>query len=338
MNIKTIAKMSGVSVATVSKIINNYSDVGEETRQRVLKILEETGYRPSSSAKTLVTKKSHLIGIVFAGKLNSDLNHPFFADVLNSFKKQMGLFGYDLLMFSNEKFFEAREDYLARCLHFSVDGCIIIAGDEIEASLLKLDQSHIPCIGVDIELSGSTSAYITSDNAKIGAKVVEHFYLNGYREVGFMGIERGSRIITIREEAYREALKNFGIAYNPAWFIHSKDYDEEYGYRAMKRLIATNSYPRAMFCSTDLLAFGAMRAIKEAGLSVPSDIAIVGCDDLDACRYTDPSLTTVRQDRDKIGKMAALILCDLINKQLDTTSFMIDPEIVIRQSCGDQFH
>lgn len=337
MNIKTIAKMAGVSIATVSKIINNYSDVGEETRQRVLKIMEETGYRPSSSAKTLATKRSNLIGVVFAGKLNSDLNHPFFVDVINSFKKQMGMFGYDLLLFSNEKFFEKKEDYLARCLHFQVDGCIIIAGDEIEPSIHQLDQSSIPCVGIDIPLSGQSVAHIMSDNTKIGSKVVEHFYMNGFREIGFLGIERrNSQITMIRETAFKDSLHNFGISIEPDWFVYSKDFDEESGYQAMKRMLAQGKpLPKALFAVTDLLAFGAMRALKEHGYSIPGDISIIGCDDIDACRYTDPTLTTIRQDREKIGRMAAMMLYDLINKQLATTSTMIDPELVIRQSCMD---
>ncbi|MFC5467346.1 LacI family DNA-binding transcriptional regulator [Cohnella suwonensis] len=334
MNIKSIAKMAGVSVATVSKIINNYSDIGEETKQRVLKIMEETGYKPSSSAKTLATKKSNLIGVVFAGALNSDLNHPFFVSVINAFKKQIGLLGYDLLFFSNETFFDSKEDYWARCRHFQVDGCIIIAGDEVEASVHQLDQSDIPCIGIDIPLTGNNSAYIMSDNAKISAKVVEHLYMNGYRETGFLGIERHSEVVSLREQAFKESLRTFGLPVNPDWFIYSKDFDEESGYQAMKKLIATGRLPKAMFAVTDLLAFGAMRAMKEHRLKIPEDMALIGCDDIDACQYTDPALTTVKQDKEKIGKLAAIMLYDMINKQIEPSAILIEPEMVVRQSCG----
>ncbi|MBW5447049.1 LacI family DNA-binding transcriptional regulator [Cohnella sp. CFH 77786] len=334
MNIKMIAQMAGVSVATVSKIINNYSDVGEETRQRVLKIMDETGYKPSSSAKTLATKKSNLIGVVFAGELNSDLNHPFFVKVINSFKKQIGVFGYDLLLFSNENFFSEKEDYLARCRHFQVDGCIIIAGDQVEPSVHQLDQSDIPCIGVDIKLSGKNSAYIMSDNEKISAKVVEHLYLNGYRKIGFLGIERHSEITSLRENAFRETLKTFGLAVNPDWFVYSSDYEEENGYRAVKQLIEKGALPEAMFAVSDLLAFGAIRAMKEHGLRIPGDMALIGCDDIDACRYTDPALSTVKQDTEKIGRLAAMMLYDMVNKQMDPSAIVVEAELVARQSCG----
>ncbi|MEK0314770.1 LacI family DNA-binding transcriptional regulator [Cohnella sp. 56] len=333
MNIKTIAAMAGVSIATVSKIINNYSDVGEETRRRVLKIMEETGYRPSSSAKTLATKKSSLIGAVFAGKLNSDLNHPIFVEVINAFKKQIGLLGYDLLLFSNENFFEAKEDYLARCRHFQVDGCIIIAGDNVEPSIADLDQSDIPCIGIDIAMSGRNSTYLMSDNAKISAKVVEHFYMQGHREIGLLGIDRQSGVTSIRETAFVESLKSFGLALRPEWRLLSADYSMEGGYRAMKELIAAGGpLPRALFAVTDLLAFGAMRALKEHGLRIPEDMALVGCDDIDACLYSDPPLTTVRQDTEKMGRLAALMLFDMINHQIDPSAIVVESELMVRGS------
>jgi LacI family transcriptional regulator len=326
--------MAGVSVATVSKIINNYSDVGEETRRKVLKIMEETGYKPSSSAKTLVTKKSNLIAVVFAGKLNSDLDHPIFVKVLNSFKKQIGLLGYDLLFFSNETFFQTKEDYLARCRHFQVDGCIVIAGDNVEPSIEELARSDIPCIGIDIELTGSNTTYLMSDNEKIASKVVEHLYMRGYRDIGLLGIDRNSGVTLIRENSFRESLRKFGLTIHPEWFIHSSGYRKDDGYQAMKKLIAGGSLPPAMFAVTDLLAFGAMQALREDGLSVPNDMALVGCDDIDACQYSMPTLTTVRQDTDKIGRLAALMLFDIINKQIEPSAIVVESELIVRESCG----
>ncbi|WP_342553273.1 LacI family DNA-binding transcriptional regulator [Paenibacillus sp. FSL R7-0652] len=334
MNIKTIARLAGVSVATVSKIINNYPDIGEETRQRVLKIMEETGYRPSSSAKTLATKKSNLVGVVFAGKLNVDFSHPFFVEVINAFKKQIGLLGYDLLFFSNEKFLDQGEDYLARSKYFQVDGCIIIAGDEVESSVSDLDSSPIPCIGIDIELTGQNSCYIMSDNEKISTKVVEQFYMNGYRELGFIGLQRASLVMQQREKAFQQSLKQFSLEERPEWMVYSKDYAAADGYEAAKQLLTADVLPRAVFAATDLLAFGAVRAFKEAGLRVPEDIAVAGCDDIEACRYSDPPLTTVKQDTDKIGRLAAMILFDLMNKQMDNRCIKVEPELVLRRSCG----
>ncbi|GAB2690855.1 LacI family DNA-binding transcriptional regulator [Paenibacillus thermoaerophilus] len=331
VNIKTIAQMAGVSVSTVSKIINNYNDVSEETKARVLEIMKQTGYIPSNSAKTLATNKSNLIGVVFAGKLNVDFTHPFFVEVLNSFKKQMGLLGYDLLFFSNEKF-HPHGDYLARCLHFQVDGCIIISGDEVESSIDELDQSPIPCIGVDIKLHGKSSGYIMSDNYKMASKVVEHFYLLGYRDLGFIGSR--SEISTIRETGYRDAIESFGLPINESWFVKEETFFESSGYAAMKRMLSQPALPRAVFAASDLLAVGAMRALKEHKLRIPEDVAIIGCDDIETCKYTTPTLSTIRQNKEKIGKLSALMLYDLINNQSNMSAFVVEPELVVRESCG----
>lgn len=334
MNIKKIAELAGVSVSTVSKIINNYSDISEETKTRVLQIMKETGYVPSNSAKTLATKKSNLIGVIFAGKLNIDFTHPFFIEVLNSFKKQMGVLGYDLLFFSNEKSHSVDGDYLARCRHFQVDGCIIVTGQQLEPSIYELDQSEIPCIGVDIELTGKTSGYIMSDNFNMAYKVVEHFYLQGYRELGYIGSTMESHISNIREKGYKNAIESFGLTIQDTWFMNGDTFFETSGYEAMKTMMKRGHIPRAIFAASDLLAIGAMRALKESSLEVPKDIAIIGCDDIEACQYTTPTITTIRQNKEKIGKLAALMLFDLINNQAEASSIVVEPELIIRVSCG----
>lgn len=335
-NIKDIAKIAGVSVSTVSKIINNYSEISEDTKTKVLQIIKETGYTPSNSAKTLATKSSNLIGVIFAGKLNVDFTHPFFVEVLNAFKKQMGLLGYDLLFFSNEKFQSGdTNDYLARCQHYNVDGCVLISGQELEPSIAQLDNSPIPCIGVDLKLSGGNSGYIMSDNFKMSSKVVEHFYLLGYRALGYIGSTLESDISNMRESGYRKAIEDLGLPINERWFINGSNFYEASGYEAMRRMIAGGNLPRAVFAASDQLAIGAIRALKEASLSIPDTIALIGCDDIEACNYTTPKLSTIRQNKSKIGRLTALMLYDLINSQSGTTSFIVvEPELVVRESCG----
>lgn len=337
MNIKMIAEMAGVSVSTVSKIMNNYSDVSEKTKQRVLEIIEQTGYSPSNSAKTLATKKSCLIGVIFAGELNVEFTHPFFVAVLNSFKKQMGVLGYDLIFFSNEKFISSG-DYFARCLHFNVDGCVIISGQKMEPTIRTLDMSSIPCIGVDLELKGKKSGYVTSDNFQISSKVVEHFYLLGYRELGFIGSAADSDISNLREAGYTKAIEGFGLTVNPDWFVHGDDFFEPSGYAATQQLIQKGKLPRAIFAASDLLALGAIRALKEHGLRVPEDIAIIGCDDIEASQYTTPKLTTIRQNKERLGVLAAHMLFDLINNQSEASSFVVEPILIVRESCGSRLN
>ncbi|MEO3946000.1 LacI family DNA-binding transcriptional regulator [Gorillibacterium sp. CAU 1737] len=333
MNIKKIAQLAGVSVSTVSKIINDYPDISEDTKLRVRKIMSETGYIPSNSAQTLATKRSHLIGVIFAGKLNIDMTHPFFVEVVNAFKKQMGILGYDLLFFSNEKF-QGRGDYPARCRHFHVDGCILLSGEELEPSIRELDESDIPCIGVDLTLSGPLSAHINTDNREMAELVARHLAELGYSELGYLGSRESSEMSREREAGYREALASRGLPVREEWFIHADSFFEDAGYEAAKRLLTGGALPQALWAASDQLAIGALRAFREAGLCVPGDIALVGCDDIEASRYVQPALTTIRQDKETIGKYAALMLFDLINEQNASAAQLVQPELIVRGSCG----
>lgn len=334
MNIKAIAELAGVSVSTVSKILNNYSDISEATKNRVLRIIRDTGYVPTRSAKLLERSSSGLIGVIFAGRQNIDFSHPFFAGVLSSFKRQIGFLGYDLLFLTNENSDSSHGDYVARCRQYQIDGCLIISGQDVEPAIEELDRSEIPCIGIDLELQGKGSGYIMSDNYKMSYKAVEHFYLLGFREFGYIGSTMDSNISNLREKGFTDALESFGLPVNRGWFVNGESFYEESGYQAMKAMIQAGSMPQALFAASDLLAIGAMQAMKEHHYQIPHDIVIMGCDDIEACKYTTPRLSTVRQNKEKIGKLAAALLYDFIHTDSEAGSIIVEPEIVIRESCG----
>ncbi|SES23901.1 transcriptional regulator, LacI family [Gracilibacillus ureilyticus] len=332
LTIREIAKMAGVSPATVSKVINQTGRISPNTIQKVKRIIEETGYQPSFSAKTLTTKKSNMIGLIYAGELNVEFNHPFFNHVINSFKNTIGLLGYDILVFSNQAINIGEVDYIARASHYQLDGCLIIAGEDIGDSITKLDESNIPTVGVDLELSGEQSSYVMTDNKKVSKQVVEYFYLHGIRKVAFLAGQEKSQVSNERRESFVQSMKEFGMDVDDNWIKYG-NYFEESGYEKMKEILQEDSRPDAVFAVSDMMALGAMRAIKEAGLSVPKDIKVVGCDDIEACRYSDPSLATVKQDQIKIGKLAATMLHDLISERKVPKSLLVDPELIIRDSC-----
>ncbi|MBU9712845.1 LacI family DNA-binding transcriptional regulator [Evansella tamaricis] len=333
LTIKEIAKLAGVSQSTVSKIINNYSDVGEETKKRVREIMNEKGYRPSYSAKTLASNVTNVIGVVYAGKVNVGFNHPFFVDVMDVFKKTIGHLGYDLMFFSNENFNRDNEDYLARCLHYNVDGCIIIGGEDIQESVFDLAESYIPCIGIDIKLAGEKSGYVMTDNYKVSSKIVEYYYLLGHRDIAYIGGKKESVIADIRLQGFKDVMQQYGLPLNNEMIIYG-DFNEASGYAAMQKLINMNKRPTAIFAASDTIAFGAIQACKEADLNIPENFSIIGCDDIMAAKHIDPPLTTVRQDKDRIGVLAARMLHDLIKGNINSTSVLVDPELIIRKSSG----
>jgi LacI family transcriptional regulator len=333
LTIKDIAQMAGVSQATVSKVINNYGGISEHTKMKVMKVINEMGYEPNFSARTLATKKSKLIGLIYAGKINVDMTHPYFNEVIATFKKNIGQLGYDILMFTNEQFHSDNGSYLARCKHYHVDGCLIIAGEQVEQEVYDLAKEDFPCIGIDIELQGPKTTFLMTDNVNLSRKVVEHFYLHSIRKIGLIAGMRDSVISNYRKQGFLKAMNQFGLEVRDEW-IQYGDFHEESGYIAMKKILDSKQYPEAIFTVSDMMALGALQAIREAGLRVPEDIRIVGCDDIAACRYSTPKLTTVKQDKEKFGKLSAYMLNDLINGSSELKPVFIDSELVIRESCG----
>jgi LacI family transcriptional regulator len=323
--------MAGVSPATVSKTINNYHGISESTKKKIIDIINQTGYQPNFSAKSLATKKSNLIGLIYAGKINVEFTHPFFVEVVTAFKKNIGLLGYDILMFSNENLSQDNGSYLARCKHFHVDGCVIITGEEIEDSIYNLVNSEIPCMGIDLVLEGPHSSYVMTDNIALSGKVIQHLYLNSVRNIGFIGGQKDSKVTKLREQGYLQAMNQFGLEVREEWVKYG-DYYEKSGYTAMKEILEAPMQPEAIFAASDMMAFGALMAIKEAGLTVPKDIRLIGCDDIDACRYSAPMLSTVKQDKERLGKLAAYMLNDLINGKSELKPVFIDSELIVRES------
>ncbi|WP_148629790.1 LacI family DNA-binding transcriptional regulator [Bacillus sp. E214] len=332
LTIKDIAQMANVSQGTVSKVINNYEGISEKTKKKVMDIINQSGYEPNFSARSLATKKSNLIGLIYAGRINVDMAHPYFNEVISSFKKNIGLLGYDILMFSNEHFQSDNGSYLARCRHFNVDGCLIIAGEEVEESTYALALAGLPCIGIDIELKGPKASYIMTDNLGLSRKVVEYLYLHAIKKIGFIGGIFDSPVSIFRKKGFLEALNQFGLEICEDW-IQYGDFHEESGYAAMKKILCSKTLPEAIFATSDMMALGALQAIKEAGLSCPDDIRLIGCDDIAACRYSSPKLTTVKQDKEKFGKLSAYMLDDLINDRSQLKPVFIDSELIIRESC-----
>ncbi|WP_040978142.1 LacI family DNA-binding transcriptional regulator [Oceanobacillus jeddahense] len=331
LTIKNIAEIAGVSPATVSKVMNNYSGVSEETKKRVLDAIKENKYQPTYTARTLSTKKSKLIALIYAGKINVDFNHPFFSEVVSSFKKAIGMMGYDIIMFSDESFGHDNGSYLARCRYYHVEGCVIIAGDEIEESIQELVESGIPCVGIDIELSGPRVSYVMTDNIQLSTNVVHQLYLDGVRDIGYIGGLRNSTVARNRKTGFENAMKQLGMEIEPNWMQYG-DYYEESGYLAMRKILDQPTHPKAVFAISDLMAFGALKAIEEVGLQVPHDMRIIGCDDINACRYSSPKLSTVKQYKGRLGKLAANILHDLIASDKKIAPVLIDSELIIRES------
>ncbi len=327
-----IAKRAGVSVTTVSKVLNQYPDVSEKTRSRVLEITKELGYHPNAVARGLATKRSMTIGVFVEDNVNSGLRHPFFHEVLAQFKDVIGSEGYDLIIFANSLFRESSSDYVAHARNRNVDGIMLFGLPRSDPGLVPLSQSQIPCICIDLDLTGPRVTYITSDNVGGATRAVEYLLAEGHRKIAFIGDPFSAKPGHDRMIGYQETLFKHRVPYRSDWVV-SGDYSEVDGYRAAKRLLALDDRPTAMFCISDMMALGAMRAIREEGYRVPEDISIVGFDDINLASYATPPLTTVRQNTVELGNLAAQELMNLIFMPERAPSVTtIETELMVRQT------
>ena len=336
VTIRQLARASGVSIGTVSRALNGYADVSEETRERVMRLARELDYTPAAAARSLKTQRSHVIGVFLeTGEGHPDLQHPFFHEVLVGLKNSIGAGGYDLLLFASEHPGNGygSHSYLKRARHHDVEGAVLMGTDPEDPEVRRLVRSEIPTVGVDVELEGPATTFVMSDNADGAAKTVRYLHSLGHRRIatitGLMETKPGAD----RLRGYRQAMQATGLAYRDEYVAYG-DFYVESGRRAMADLLSLDEPPTAIFAASDMMALGAIRAAGDAGLNVPADISVVGFDDIQLADHMNPPLTTVRQDKAGLGVAAGTALMRLIDGEDDAVqpSTVLNVELIRRGS------
>jgi LacI family transcriptional regulator len=337
-NIREVAKQSGVSVSTVSRVFNEYADVSPATRERVLAVAKKLDYAPSAAARTLVRRQSQLIGVVlFTGYEHPDIHHPFFQEVLVGLKHGIGELGYDLLLFATEQPGSSHgrpHSYLRRARQHRVDGLIVMGVDRGDPEVEKLVRSPVPVIGVDLDIVGDHTSFVASDNIGGARLAVRHLYSLGHTRIATIAGPSETKPGSDRTLGYRAEMAELGLEIPPGYEIEGDFYPES-GELAMRSLLALPEPPTAVFVAADMMAVGAIRTLHARGLSVPGDMAVVGFDDIQVAELLAPALTTVRQDMVGIGLSAGRALVEQIENPDATPPVLTLPvELVVRASCG----
>src|SRR3954454_4861186 len=304
VTIRELARRSGVSVGTVSRALNGYADVRPETRERIMRLASELDYTPAAAARSLVTQRSHVIGVFMeTGEGHPDLQHPFFHEVLGGLKQQVGAEGFDLLLFASERpgGGYGPHSYLKRARHHNVDGCALIGLDPNSQEVQRLVRGEIPCVAIDMELE--SAEVVMSDNEAGAATAVRHLHDLGHRRIATITGMIDSRPGIDRLRGYRAAIQSLGLAYRDEYVLYG-DFYADSGREATVRLLALDEPPTAIFAAADMMAIGAIRAASEAGLRVPEDLSVVGFDDIQLAAHVTPPLTTLRQDKLGLGAAA----------------------------------
>ena len=325
--IREVAERSGVSVATVSRVFNDYPDVSAATRERVLAAARDLEYAPSAAARTLVGRRSQLVGVgIFTGYEHPDIEHPFFQDVLVGLKHGVGARGYDVLLFASEQ----PGAYLRRARHHRVDGVVLWGVDSKDPELRALVDAGIPLVTVDLVAEGPRATWVTSDSIEGGRLAVRHLRELGHRRIATIaGLPQYTKPGADRLRGYREEMQAAGLP----MVERDGDFYADSGEAAMRELLALPEPPTAVFAASDLMAFGAIKAIVAGGLRVPEDISVVGFDDIAAARLAHPRLTTIRHDKVALGLAAAQALVDEIEGSAGRPPPVTLPvELVVRES------
>lgn len=310
MDIREVARRSGVSVSTVSRALNDRSDVSAATRQRVTAIAAELGYLPNHQARALVRRRSDLVGVVWdTGYLATRGRHPFLQDLLVGLKIAFADTGRHLLLLSTAE--PGVEGYVRIARAHSLDGLVLMGVDEGQPAVTALLASSVPCVAVDLPLHGRHAGFVTSDNRAGAAAAVAHLHALGHRRIATITGPPESMPAGERLAGYHYQTALLGVPCRPD-YVETGDFFLDSGRAAMRRLLALPEPPTAVFAAGDEMAIGAMDALAEAGVDVPGQVSLVGYDDIEAAALVRPALTTVAQDSQRLAAAAAHLLTELI--------------------------
>jgi len=328
---KRIAGELGVSITTVSKVLNNHDDISDATRTRVLAKVEELGYQRNAVARSLTLRRTHTLGIVIP-----DLMHSFFVEIIAGIEPVASARGYGLLLCSSSEDPGKERAELEMLRGRQVDGIVLASANASGNTdmLLQLTRQKTSLVMIDRDDHPSVKCHrVLTDDEQVGVVATAHLLDGGRRTIAHIA---GPAIVHAkrREKGWREALKACGINPVDDWLVGG-GFMESDGYRAMKRLLTVRPKIDAVFAANDPSAIGAMKAIWEAGLRVPDDIAVVGVGDIALGDLLRVPLTTVGWSRRDQGRHAAELLLGSLEGVVDRPQrVVIPPRLIIRESSG----
>lgn len=333
VTLKQIADEIGVSMMTVSRALNNSKNVEEKTREKILKIAHEMGYFPNHIAKSLVQRRTQTIGVVVP-----EIAHSFFPEAIRGIDEVAYNAGYQLMLTHSAEDFQREKGAIETLVAKRVDGLLVsISQSTDQYEIFERVTNHgIPVVFFDRCIFGIGSSCVGIDDEASAKEITEHLIKQNYKKIAHLSGPLTVSIGKGRLNGYRAALKAHSIPYNPDLVIES-GFQEQGGYTAMQKLLSYDEdiRPDAIVAVNDPAAFGAMKAILEAGFSIPDDFAIIGFSDDIRAKFMPVPLTTVEQPAYEVGRKAAEKLINHIERKHEKVEeITIDTKLIVRNSCG----
>lgn len=309
--IKDVAKAAGVSITTVSRALNGYDDVNEDTREKIKKIAKEMNYAPNINAKFLSGKSDVVIGLLVSGLREKDESGLVFGILSGAYHSAIKNNCEFILMTTNQSQ-QSNINFIQLCRQKNINGVIVQGLRTDDKYYKELKNTEISCVAIDLDIECDNVVSMSINNEMAAYDAVNYLINNGHKNIAIINGTNTAVVSKERFNGYKKALEENGISIDND-YIKNGMFTEEIAYEKMIELIDTHPEITAVFCSSDVMAIGAINAIKEKGKSVPEDISIMGFDDMSMAKYINGGISTIKQDPFDIGQAAGDLVFDMIN-------------------------
>ncbi|RWZ52355.1 LacI family transcriptional regulator [Halobacillus fulvus] len=333
--IKDIAKLAGVSVTTVSRALNGYSDVNAKTRQKIEQIAKEIEYSPNALARSLVMKQTRTIGLLVSGLSREGAKDNIVFDVLTGINEYCGAQDYDLVLFNTTSSKQKEKTYAQLCRERRVEGVIVQGIKKDDPYLIEIFESNIPCVLIDVPVENETTGYITTDNVDGSMKAVRYLAELGHTNIAMINGHDQAFVSKERRKGFELGMLEQGLPIRNDWIVNG-EYAELKAEQVGQELLSEYPEISAVFCASDLMALGVMRAAKQMGKKVPEELSIIGYDDITLASYVTPALTTIAQDTFRMGYAAAELLIGILKQTEESRVRLIENELKIRETTKEK--
>ena len=330
LTLEDIAKKSGVSRSTVSRVINNHPNVSKKVREHVKEMIRQTGYQPHPAARALVSNRAWTCGLILPRTLNSFFTDPYYPCLIQGIAQACSKQDYTFSLFLIGDEDDDDRMYSRVSRRGFMDGILFQSDQKGDTLIDKLADSGIPLVILGRPFQGKKISYVDIDNIESVQMAVDYLFDMGHKRIGTITGPQNTTVGIDRKNGYIQALIKHGNPINESLIVEGT-FTEESGYLGMKQLLPEK--PDAVFAASDRMAIGAIRAIYEVGLDIPKDVSVIGYDDFPQVSPVRPSLTTLRQPIGKFGSEALKMLIDLVENGLQPSrQVILKSELVIRDS------
>jgi len=331
VTIKDVAKAAQISVTTVSRALNGYDDVNQETRERIQKVAKELGYVANRSAQNLVKQKNNTLAIILSGLERDGGKDNIVYRLLSGMYQYAEQVNYEVVLFTTSSAHQKEKTYVQFCKEHNIGGAVLNGIRLDDPYLHELVKSDLPCVLIDVDTQGDNVSSVTIDNEQAAYDAVMYLLEANHRKIAMMNGRKEAAVSIERFKGYKRALSERGIPYDEA-LVFCADYLERMAYDLALEFLPKHPEVTALFCASDMMAFGVMKAAKALNIHIPKQLSIIGFDNIPLSEHSMPALSTVDQDFYQMGQEAAKQLLKMIHHEAGNKKIILSYKLLARES------